>query len=79
LAEIVRNGYLLAVGSWGIQPGEFWRMTPREWAWLLEFKQGPVTDEKMPGTLTRTEAEELATELAADLKAEGVRNGRRRT
>lgn len=28
----------MAVGSWGIAPSEFWRMTPAEFMWLVDAK-----------------------------------------
>jgi len=40
---------------WGIAPGEFWQMTPTEWAWLYAQKAGP----QMVGKLTVEQAEEL--------------------
>lgn len=43
------------MGSWGIQPSEFWRMRPLEWAWLAEAKRGPI----MYGKLTEQEVAEL--------------------
>ncbi len=40
-AQLVKEAYLLTVGTWGIAPTEFWRMHPDEWWWLYESKIKP--------------------------------------
>lgn len=40
---------------WGIQPSEFWRMTPDEWWLVYDAKIG----EPKYGSMTESEVEEL--------------------
>ena len=35
------------MGSWGIQPSEFWQMGPEEWWWVYDTKR---TDKPVPGS-----------------------------
>lgn len=62
---------LICAHNWGIQPGEFWNMTPGEWFALFyhyqDQQRGRVT------SLTRAEADDLY-EWAMARKAE-LENG----
>jgi len=51
--------YLMA-RTWGIQPGEFWAMTMKEW--FLEFELNQPTSGKdcFAGGLTQGDVDELA-------------------
>lgn len=49
----------MAVGLWGIQPSEFWKMTMAEWWWVYDSKVG----EPKYGSLTQSEVEELYEDL----------------
>jgi hypothetical protein len=40
---------------WGIQPSEFWGMTPQEWMWIYDAKVG----EPMYGSMPESLVEEL--------------------
>ena len=51
--EVIKGFYQVAVGHWGIQPSEFWRMTPAEWWWLHELKT------KRPDVLTHEDVDDL--------------------
>lgn len=39
--------YRVAVGHWGIQPSEFWKMAPLEWWWLYEAKVKPHKSDRL--------------------------------
>jgi hypothetical protein len=36
--ELIRTSYQLAVGVWGIPPGDFWEMDLEEWFWIYDAK-----------------------------------------
>lgn len=40
---------------WGIQPGDFWKMTPQEWWWIYDAKIG----ERRHAGMTEDEIDEL--------------------
>lgn len=47
----------MAVGQWGIQPSEFWDMSPQEWWWIFDARR---TDKPVAGcNLTEDELAEL--------------------
>ncbi len=62
LEDAIRVSYQTAVGLWGIQPSEFWAMTPQEWWWINDVK---VAVNRPPGAVRRL------SDLEAWAKAEG--------
>jgi tail assembly chaperone len=56
LEQALRGFYQAAVGVWGIQPSEFWAMTPEEW-WMLHEVKTAIT--RRPGSFTYEELNEL--------------------
>lgn len=58
----VRAAYVLAVGVWNIQPGEFWAMDLQEWAWLFEVKR-PRRTQEWAGNLTDEDVVRLSKTL----------------
>jgi hypothetical protein len=53
--------YAGLVGNGWVTPGEFWRMHPSEFWWLIEAKRPTIP--KDPRILSRTRANELAEKL----------------
>lgn len=50
--------YVLAL-SWGLQPSEFWQMSPTEWWLVYEAKRPRDVELDYAGTLTEEAALEL--------------------
>ena len=57
---MVADSYRTAVGVWGIQPSEFWRMDPEEWWWLYDMKRSRDPEIDFAGSLDTEAVEELA-------------------
>jgi hypothetical protein len=55
----VKTSYQLAVGAWGVQPGDFWGMDHEEWWWLYEIKKPRDRQNDYAGNLTQSDVEEL--------------------
>lgn len=58
----MRAAYQLAVGSWGIQPSELWRMDLAEWVWLFMVKK-PARTQDWAGNLTDADVVSLSKAL----------------
>lgn len=70
----MRAAYTLAVGSWAIQPSEFWAMSMGDWGWLFEIKR-PVRTGTWAGNLTDRQVIDLSTAL--DEAQRNEQNGKR--
>jgi len=57
--------YKVAVAHWGLQPSEFWKMTPQEWWHIYEAKHGVKTQRY--GSLSHDEYLDVS-ELVANIK-----------
>lgn len=57
--EIVKTAYQLAVGSWGIQPSEFWQMDCAEWFWIYDTKRPKDKQNDYAGRLTEDDCADL--------------------
>ena len=49
----------MAVGAWGIQPSEFWAMTPAEWWRIYECRRPRDTQTDYAGRLREEDCAEL--------------------
>jgi hypothetical protein len=63
------------VGSWGIQPSEFERMTLVEWGWLFEMKR-PARTGNWAGNLTDKDVVALSAALDEAQEREAKQNGK---
>lgn len=59
MLDTVRACYQMGVGAFGIQPSEFWDMSPEEFWWVFEFKRPRNPDTDFAGALTRTDVADL--------------------
>lgn len=49
----------MAVAAWGIQPSEFWAMSPVEWWWLYDVKRGRDPEIDYAGSLDEQTVDRL--------------------
>ncbi len=67
--EVLTGFYQVAVGLWGIQPSEFWDMTPCEWWWLHSLKSKQAAGADILGREEVDDLQAFAAETHAKDKA----------